>query len=614
LLWAYDRVKREIVHAEDARRARARYQCPNGNCRALVKLYPSGERQAHFKHYSHAASAECLDFHPSNYAHQTSSPARYVEDERLQVQRLGLELKIWGRKRDEWGLQLRIPKLPACSGAVTLRRGPGAAGLQQVSLAVLREKTQRFDVVPCGLPLGVIEFSNPRAALQLQEQLQTGLVQLSLDRCKVFHASGLNRYNAVGTTIYWGTSYYFIWDALDGPPPPENLCRKYLSLQHGWKCAMVSIPGQPEQGLEEQLRDSTGLSMAERRASFSVLMPPFAIDAGRPEVLLDSSENVLLSVECRDGVLDDCLSVESQSGLQEVKLNAVNAAFFLLRQDDGKRGCFLVRFGTEPGVLIDTSGKVDQKASALRVRVTTERGNEAIAPFYSAEARRLLDATRKGLCHDAKIEAWDPCRGLIKWRSGQGSQSSEAVLSAGDDAPNRYKTLSTPGLNDVLLEKNAEVTLDFYGHGFQYLPPSFEGEKGQPDHRLSPIEIYISCQSPEAPTRYHGLYTGETWRTRRADPMTVHRRYAENANERASADAFTTSKRAGEIDAMQLADSSPPRIEPRRAASVPQKAAKRASPSGQSPASRRGTKNALLKKRISKVSDLMRAPTLRKRK
>jgi len=270
LNWAYDRVERRDVSADEAVASKQRYRCPNRICQGRVFLSRGDYRRAHFKHYPGEGKPSCEDYHPGLYIPQ--SAPNFHEDERIQADRVGFELDIVGKRRLDWNLKLRIPRSDTEHGSIVMRLGPGPDGLRELQLRAIRNAAGAFDVIPCDEPIGIVQCT-PGVPASYREKLNPGSITLPQSTCKAFHATGISRLRAVGSKLYWGVSYYFIWKTSAPVSLPAFLNPEEINQNHGWRCARITLPNTVDDALAEQVRDLTRLETTRSKAILSIVVP-----------------------------------------------------------------------------------------------------------------------------------------------------------------------------------------------------------------------------------------------------------------------------------------------------------------------------------------------------
>ncbi len=453
------RVRADAVRIS-ARRDLGRYKCPRPACGAFVffQLRKHGPR---FVHYPHQGSPDCDLYYPgmADGRHTTFHPS--VIDEREDTSQVGIELKLHGTQETLWALNLRLPKVSGLSGEVTLRLGPGRAGLRPLELSRLGRGSVRLDVIPCHEPLGVTAF-DVSVPHEQRVQLVPRAVVLPESKFQVFHAGGLKRKKMVGQYLYWGASYYLISSVQDALSVPDVLRTRALAINNAWSCELITLPRDPTVQLESWFANWTDREVARRRANITVLAPTLSQSAPGAITLLGAGSELVIGIHRLTAeLLNDTFEIESASGLVTLQVQAADHAVVAIqRQSDTDRYIFL-RFGAEPGVLLNMTDRPSlHTLEPIRIFTSVK---SVSAPVGSVAGHRLLqDARKTGV--EVVIEGSHAARGVMSWRRNNESwKRKDLMLSAEGKLTARASAL----LKRLVADPRADLVLSLQAQGTQ---------------------------------------------------------------------------------------------------------------------------------------------------
>lgn len=522
MLWGYDRIRRVEVHADDAVSAPNRYICPNPPCGARVHLCAGDYKRAYFAHTRGQGNLDCDDYHPGLYVGPTATP-NYQEDERTQDERLGLELHVRGRR---WSLKLRIPKSPAGgTGRLTIRRGPGAAALTQVSVETLRNAAVALDLIPCYERLGVIGLSNDVPS-SYRDTLNPATFQFEENQMLVFHASGFGRFKSVGSKLYWGSSYYFVWPQAHDASLSNVTIKDKLLDAHNWRCALVELPQEASTAIHRSITRQTSLAVGSRRAHISVIFPTTWRRSAYGEIEAEKSGSQIVVAVDRLGaeLLTERLTVESHSGLTSANCGGTERLLVSQEIGAGSEPCFFVRYGSEPGTLISLKSAQTKISTLARLSAVDSDGSRVSAPFLSRRAYQLLSRYRAGNMRSISVKSRTPLSGRIKWRTQAQSTWQELNIDFQPVDELKYWPLKLPALNHLMRDKSLEIVIDLGVLGYHHWPPTLtHASPSESTFENQTLKRFIDTQAIRYPSEQER--TAGSGARARPRWLAVHQRY-----------------------------------------------------------------------------------------
>ncbi len=472
---AYDRVLERKVAALEVERsrlkpgyvARGRYYCPNPACRAKVKFCPDGERVAHFKHCAGAAKPDCHLF-CSNIAHgENQQSDSGATSDPCSTSTIGLELRVL--KGDAWHLRLRIPRVTFAVGGAVLRLGPGQAGRRRIQLSAIREGAQRFDVIPCVLPLGITRFDSSVPA-SVRAALRPSVISAASTAVKAFHSSGIDRCGPVSSRLYWGGRYYLLMSALRDVRVPDELSPKYLARQNGWDCVAAILPERSNPRIEQWCQQQVGLPVVYPKALIEVLVPLSARKVS-DEIQVRANDEIVVGLSRRGTeALEGNCYIEGKRGEAAFSLRQKDAVAIRIRTGAADGRCFFIRFESEPGVLVDVRAPRKRSAEPLRLKGINSSGEITHAPFGTLAAHKLLRTARSKRFRSVRLQARVPCQGTVSWRGTGDAKWSQSDF-AGDGSGEKYRSVLPEALAELLLRRDLEISISLHAYGSLYASP-----------------------------------------------------------------------------------------------------------------------------------------------
>lgn len=460
--WAFDRVSKQLVEAHLAREGEPqRYFCPTKTCRGRVFLRRGYIRRDHFAHNPGEGSDSCEDYLPGVYDATSSVESTDIDERRSQMQ-VALELAV--ASPHHWKLRFRIPLTSSAVGNAELRYGPDDA-VQEIDLTALQHRALVREVNPCKEPLGIIRFRS-NVPSSVRYALTPSAITLSTDKYTFFHAGRLSSLGVVGPAYYWGASYYALARTEAVLEPPKDITVQNVGKRLGWRCDLIRLPQERTDEIAEWLAEYSGLAPRTRRAKVLLISPPLSIDKPGPEIETTSERTLLVGIH-RLGreLLNDTVHVEDELGFTSLIIKNRDSAAIEIKLPNRNQRCLYIRFGTEPGVLIDCKTKLTSalprdttRLSAVN-RVTKRR---CTAVFGTLAAQTLLRGIKRGEYTSLKVIVDKPTHADIVNLSPHGTvRLKERLLISGADV--------TSGLALRLARQATTLLVTVPGYGSQYI-------------------------------------------------------------------------------------------------------------------------------------------------
>jgi hypothetical protein len=469
--FAYDKVLAKLVSADAARnRTRTgdiagRYRCPNPICKAPVTVKGRYWRDPYFAHLHYQAAANCDEYHPGtgDYDYSYTRPVARL-NEREQLSRPGLQLHVNAKSWD-WKLSYYLPRHELTADHFFITVEPGSQP-KRISTSALRTRPLQFSVVPSTEPIGYVTTSESDERID-GTYFSPRTFHLKTPGLTVFHAAGLSDHRAVGSTLYWGSSYFAIWKEDVNVKLPERLVVKSLRNQRGWCCALIALPTTPSEALKQLLEHLSDMLVRAKMAAINVVYPHPSQGDEIGALCIDPADAVVLSVSrsaaepLKAGIL-----VESRDGLATFDVDDSPETFVILRQRAADTYYF-IRYADEPAVLIHArTGLIGAPTTQVLLETQGTDGAKVLTEFFSMHAHNLLASIRRGNKHPTRLVVNGCVEGSLFQRV-DGKWFRTPINHVQHDR--QLAPLKAVDIQRLVGSRNSEVHLDLGGYGYQFV-------------------------------------------------------------------------------------------------------------------------------------------------
>ena len=430
--WAWDRVRRSLVEAKNGREDEPqRYVCPTKTCGGKVFLRPGRLRRPHFAHYANEGSDSCEDYHPGVYESLSILKSTDI-DERSSSKQVGVEFSVRNAS-PTWRLRVRIPVTLNAAGDAEVCYGPDS--YRVIDLAGLRYKALFVDAIPASEPLGIVRF-HANVPSQVRGALAPSAILLNTDKITLFHAGRLSASGIAGPRYYWGASYYALTSSSAAIAFPDSILVKILSERHGWNCKLIRLPQNPDETIANWFDANSSLRAGIRSAKIMLIEPSLYSEKPGPEIETTVRKTIKIGIH-RLGreTLTDLLRVEEGSTVIPIPLKNIDHATVEVRLPDRSERCLYVRFGTEPGILIDLRKNVvgrEQPQEITISAVDASTGTQPSARLGSLKSHRILRGIRASQLSALKVDANAETFANLTTINSNGTIARTERLSMGD--------------------------------------------------------------------------------------------------------------------------------------------------------------------------------------